>query len=114
MIVGISSVAGDRGRAANPAYNTSKAGLTTYLESLRNRLYRYGVRVLTVKPGYVDTALVTGLPRMFGVATVEKAAEDISRAIRRKKQNLYTPWWWRYIMWIVQHVPSAILRKTNI
>lgn len=113
MIVGISSVAGDRGRAANPAYNSSKAGLSAYLESLRNRLFRYGVRVLTVKPGYVDTALVAGVPGMFGVATVERAADDISRAIRRKKQVLYTPWWWRYILWIVQHAPSWIMRRVK-
>lgn len=114
MIVGISSVAGDRGRAGNPAYNTSKAGLSTYLESLRNRLSTYGVRVLTAKPGYVDTALVKDLPGMFGVATVEKAAEDISKAIRRKKQVVYTPWWWRYILLIVKHVPSVIFRRTKI
>jgi len=114
LIVGVSSVAGDRGRAGNPAYNTSKAGLSTYLESLRNRLYTYGVRVLTVKPGYVDTKMVAGIPGMFGVATTEKTAEDIWRAMQRKKQVLYTPWWWRHILFIVKHVPSAIFRRVKL
>ncbi len=114
FIVGISSVAGDRGKAGNPAYNSSKAGLSTYLESLRNRLFKYGVRVLTVKPGYVDTAMVAELEGMFGVATPERAARDIWRAMRKKKQVIYTPWWWRYILFIVQHVPSFIFRRVKL
>src|SRR5690606_34447888 len=67
QLVGISSVAGDRGRVLNPAYNASKAGLDAYLEGLRNRLTRRGVHVLTVKPGFVDTDQLKGSPRTFGV-----------------------------------------------
>jgi short-subunit dehydrogenase len=111
MIVGISSVAGDRGRAANPAYNTSKSGLSTYLESLRNRLFRYGVRVLTVKPGYVETDMIKDVPYSFWEATPEKAAEDIWKAMKSRKQLIYTPWWWRYLLLIIQHVPSFIMRR---
>jgi len=112
-IVGISSVAGDRGRVKNPAYNASKAALTCYLEALRNRLTRRGVHVLTVKPGYVATELTRGQKGMFLVASAEKTAADISRAIRRRKQTLYTPWYWGWIMLIVRHIPSFIFRRLN-
>ncbi len=110
-IVGISSVAGDRGRVGNPSYNSSKAALTSYLESLRNRLTRRGIHVLTVKPGYVATELTQGQKGMFLVASVDTTVNDIWRAIRRRKQVLYTPWFWGWIMLVVRHIPSFIFRK---
>jgi short-subunit dehydrogenase len=114
QIVGISSVAGDRGRIGNPGYNTSKAGLTTYLEALRNRLTRHGVNVLTVKPGFVKTEMLKaaqgGTP--FAI-TPERAAEDIYKAMRRRKQVIYTAPIWRWIMLIIQHVPSVIFRRMS-
>ncbi len=113
QIVGISSVAGDRGRVKNPAYNASKAALTCYLEALRNRLTRRGVHVLTVKPGYVASELNRGQKGMFLVASAEKTAVNISKAIRRRKQQIYTPWFWGWIMLIVRNIPSAIFHRTN-
>ncbi|MCS7011862.1 MAG: SDR family NAD(P)-dependent oxidoreductase, partial [Anaerolineales bacterium] len=113
IIVGISSVAGDRGRVKNPAYNASKAALTCYLEALRNRLTRQGIHVLTVKPGYVATEMTAGQKGLFLVASPEKVAADIARAIRRRKQTLYTPWFWALIMLIVRHIPSFIFRRLN-
>jgi short-subunit dehydrogenase len=110
-IVGISSVAGDRGRVGNPSYNASKAALTCYLEALRNRLTRRGVHVLTVKPGYVATELTQGQKGMFLVSSVEKTVADICRAIRRRRQVVYTPWSWGWIMFIVRNIPSVIFRK---
>jgi len=114
QIVGISSVAGDRGRIGNPGYNTSKAGLTTYLEALRNRLTRHGVNVLTVKPGFVKTEMLKaaqgGTP--FAI-TPEQAAEAISNAMRKRKQVIYTAPIWRWIMLIIQHVPSVIFRRMS-
>jgi short-subunit dehydrogenase len=112
-LVGISSVAGDRGRVGNPPYHTAKAAFSTYLESLRNRLARSGVHVLTVKPGYVQTAMMEQIKGKLPVSTPEKTAIDIWRAIRRRKQVIYTPWWWRYILLIVQHVPSFIFRRLS-
>jgi short-subunit dehydrogenase len=112
-IVGISSVAGDRGRIGNPSYNASKAALTSYLESLRNRLTRRGVHVLTVKPGYVATELTQGQKMIFPVATPEKTARDISRAIHQGRQQLYTPWFWGWIMLVVRHIPSFIFRRMS-
>ncbi len=112
-LVGISSVAGDRGRVGSPAYNTSKAGMSTYLEALRNRLTRSGVHVLTVKPGFVQTVLLEGAKSTFGVISPEKAAKDIWRAIRRRKQVIYTPGWWRWMMLAIRHTPSFIFRRLS-
>jgi short-subunit dehydrogenase len=114
QIVGISSVAGDRGRVGNPGYNTSKAGLATYLEALRNRLTRHGVNILTVKPGFVETEMVKAAqgPTPFMITT-EKAAEDIWTAIQKRKQNIYTPSIWRWIMLAIRHTPSFIFRRLS-
>ncbi len=114
QIVGISSVAGDRGRVGNPGYNTSKAGLTTYLEALRNRLTRRGVNVLTVKPGFMKTEMVKAAQGAtpFMIAP-EKAADDIWKAIKKRKQSIYTPSLWRWIMLAIQHTPSFIFRKLS-
>ncbi len=112
-LVGISSVAGDRGRTVNPPYHAAKAGLSAYVESLRNRLTRKGVHVLTVKPGYIQTEMLADVNARLKPITPEKAAEQITRAIRRRKQVLYTPWWWRWIMLVVEHLPSFIFRRMS-
>jgi short-subunit dehydrogenase len=114
QIVGISSVAGDRGRVGNPGYNTSKAALTTYLEALRNRLTRHGVNVLTVKPGFVKTEMVKaaqgGTPFLI---EPEQAANEIYKAMKKRKQLIYTPSLWRWIMLAIQHIPSFIFRRLS-
>ncbi len=114
MIVGISSVAGDRGRIANPGYNTSKAGLTTYLEALRNRLTRHGVHVLTVKPGFMSTEMLRASagPKPFTVSP-ERAADDIYKAIQKRKQVIYTHPIWGWIMLVIKHVPSVVFRRLS-
>ena len=114
QIVGISSVAGDRGRVGNPGYNTSKAALTTYLEALRNRLTRHGVNVLTVKPGFVQTEMLKAAqgPTPFTIAP-EKAVEDIWNAMQKRKQVIYTASIWRWIMLAIQHIPSFIFRRLS-
>lgn len=113
-LVGISSVAGDRGRVGNPPYHVSKAGLSTYLESLRNRLTRKGVHVLTVKPGFVQTHLFEeNATASFGVISPEKATQAIWGGIRRRKQVVYTPGWWRWMMLVIRHMPSFIFRRLS-
>jgi short-subunit dehydrogenase len=114
QIVGISSVAGERGRVANPGYNASKAGLTSYLESLRNRLTRHRVNVLTVKAGFVQTDMLKAAQKVMFPITVEKAADDIWKAIRARKQEIYTPWFWRWIMFIIRNIPSILFRRMSI
>ncbi|MBX3055793.1 MAG: SDR family NAD(P)-dependent oxidoreductase [Anaerolineae bacterium] len=110
-IVGISSIAGDRGRVGAPVYNTSKAGLNTYLEALRNRLTRHGVTVTTVKPGFVDTVLLENAPKTFWVISPEQAAAAIFQAIRRQKQTIYLPARWGLVGLIIRHIPSFIFRR---
>ena len=113
QIVGISSVAGERGRVGNPGYNASKAGLTSYLESLRNRLTRHGVNVLTVKAGFVQTEMLKAAQKVMFPITAEKAADDIWNAMRSRKQEIYTPWFWRWIMLIIRNIPSILFRRMS-
>ena len=114
QIVGVGSVAGDRGRVGNPGYNTSKAGLATYLEALRNRLTRHGVNVLTVKPGFLKTEMLKAAqgPTPFAIEP-EKAAKDILNATQKRKQVIYTASIWRWIMLAIQHTPSFIFRRLS-
>ena len=111
QIVGISSVAGDRGRVANPANSASKAGLTTYLESLRNRLTRHGVHVMTVKPGFVKTDMLRGVKKVMFAVEPERAADMILSGISKRKQVIYVSGIWRWIMLAITHTPSVIFRR---
>jgi short-subunit dehydrogenase len=113
QIVGISSVAGDRGRVGNPGYNASKAGLSAYLEGLRNRLTRHGVNVITVKPGFVRTEMLKAAQKPMFPISPEKAAEDIYGAMRARKQQIYTPWFWNWIMLVVRNIPSVVFRRMS-
>jgi decaprenylphospho-beta-D-erythro-pentofuranosid-2-ulose 2-reductase len=115
-IVGISSVAGDRGRQKNPVYSATKAALNVYLESLRNRLARKGVTVLTVKPGYVRTPLIEGLqlPGLFPVIGPEQAAAEILRAAASGKRVVYVPAWWRAIMLVITAIPARVFERLSI
>lgn len=113
-IVGIGSVAGDRGRSASPVYNVSKAGLHTYLEALRNRIGRYGVKVVTIKPGFVDTALTRGKPGLFWLISADRAAEIILRKARRGAVTAYVPARWRLVMFVIRSIPSWIFRRLKV
>ena len=112
-ITGISSVAQDRGRVGRPVYNASKAGMDTYLEALRNRLWRHGVRVTTVRPGFVETPMTQGLG-LKGAISADRAAELILRARRRQKTVVYVPFKWRPIMFVIRSIPSFLFRKLSI
>lgn len=113
QIVGISSIAGDRGRVAGPVYNASKAGLNTYLEALRNRLSRRGVTVTTIKPGFVDTRLLENAARTFWVISPEDAANQIHTAVLRRQQTVYVPKRWSAVGMIIRHIPSFIFRRLS-
>jgi len=113
-VVGIGSVAGDRGRVGNYVYGAAKAGFHTYLSGLRNRLNRSGGHVVTVKPGFVDTGMTWGLDGMFLVAPPEAVADAILKAVKKKKNTIYTPFFWRYIMMIIKSIPEPIFKKLSI
>jgi len=112
-IVGIGSVAGDRGRKGQPVYCASKAALETYLEGLRNRFGKTKVRVVTIKPGPVSTPMTEGLKMPFMISA-EKAAEGIYCAIRKRRRVAYVPIIWWPIMTIIRCIPSILFRRTNI
>lgn len=113
-IVGVSSVAGDRGRSGFPGYHASKAALSTFLESLRNRLSKRGVTVTTIKPGFMDTALLENAPKTFWVVSPQDAAERIADAIEKREQTVYVIGRWRWVMLVIRHIPSFIFRRTSI
>lgn len=112
VIAVIGSVAGDRGRASNYLYGAAKAAVNTFASGLRVRMGRCGVQVLTIKPGFVDTPMTRGLPLPQAlVVSADKVAGDIVRAVEKKRDVLYTPWFWRYIMLIIIHLPGFIFRR---
>lgn len=116
LIAAISSVAGDRGRQSNYTYGSAKAGLSAYLQGLRNRLYRSGVAVLTIKPGFVLTPMTEDVldPKSALVARPERVARDIDRAIRGKANVLYTPWFWWGIMKVIKLLPETIFKRMRL
>jgi len=104
----ISSVAGDRGRQSNYIYGTAKGALTIFLQGLRNRLHKSGVHVLTIKPGFVDTPMTSEFKKgLLGVGP-ESIAKGSHRAIARKKNVVYLPWFWRGVMALIKAVPERI------
>lgn len=115
FMVGISSVAGDRGRKSNYIYGSAKAALTAYLSGLRNRLYDAQVHVLTVKPGFVATKMTEDmdLPEKL-TAQPEAVAEDIYSAQQKRKNVLYTKWVWKWVMIIIRNIPEFQFKKMSI
>ena len=110
----ISSVAGDRGRKSNYIYGSSKAALTAFLAGLRNRIDREGVTVLTIKPGPVKTAMTAGMKGSEKFADVNNVAATIVKAIDQRVDNLYVPFRWQPIMFIVRNIPDRIFKKLNL
>lgn len=117
-ILAISSIAGERGRRSFPAYSTSKAGLTAWMEALRNRVSRYGVNVVTVKPGFMDTRVLDQVERKPGpmlITPPARAAALILAAARRgTSASVFVPFIWWPIALIVRNLPSFVFRRLNI
>jgi short-subunit dehydrogenase len=114
VIAVISSVAGDRGRQSNYVYGTAKAAVTAFTSGLRQRLYPKGVRVVTIKPGFVSTPMTAAFKKGALWATAAKVAADIVRAMDGGKAVIYTPWFWRPIMWIISSVPETVFRRLRL
>lgn len=111
-ILAVGSVAGDRGRAGNYPYGSAKAGLDAYLSGLRQDCRESGVSVMTIKPGFVRTGMTDNmdLPKLLTVEP-ERVARDIARAWKRKSPVIYTPWFWRWIMFVVRHIPEQVFQR---
>ena len=115
VIIGISSVAGERGRASNYVYGASKAGFTAFLSGLRNRLAKGRVRVVTVLPGFVATRMTQGMdlnPRL--TAQPEEVANAIWSAVEKKRDVIYVRGIWRLIMAIIKALPEPVFKKTSM
>ncbi len=114
FVLGLSSVAGDRGRQSNFVYGAAKAGLNVYLQGLRNRLDGKGVRVLTVKLGVVDTAMTYGLPALPLAAQPEPVARALAKIIDKPGGVYYVPFFWRYIMATIRVIPERLFKRMKI
>jgi len=115
-LIVVTSVAGDRGRKSNYFYGTAKGALTLFCQGLRNRLAASGVQVLTVKPGFIDTPMTAALEKSPAIlwATPDRVARDIVRARKSGKDELYTPWFWRYILLIICAIPERFFKRLSL
>ncbi len=114
-IIGISSVAGSRGRQSNYIYGSAKAAFTAYLSGLRNKMYHSGVHVLTVLPGFVFTKMTEHLqlPKPL-TARPEEVAEAVFAGVANKKNVVYVKWFWRWIMLVITTIPEGIFKKKKL
>jgi len=110
----ISSVAGDRGRQSNYVYGSAKAGLNTYLSGLRNRMHKQNVRIVTIKPGFVDTPMTAHLKKGPLFASAEKAGSLIYKHTNRGTAVAYVPWFWCFIMLIIRHIPEPAFKRMSL
>lgn len=115
VIVGISSVAGERGRQSNYFYGSAKAGFTAYLSGLRNRLVKNSVHVVTVKPGFIKTKMIAGL-KTPGLLTAqpEQVASSIIKAMLAKRNVIYVLPAWRWVMLVIKCIPEFIFKKLSL
>jgi short-subunit dehydrogenase len=115
VIVGISSVAGERGRQSNYIYGSAKAGFTAYLSGLRNRLQKENVHVLTVLPGFVYTKMTENLklPKPL-TAAPEEVGVAVYNGVVKRKNVVYVRWMWRWIMLIIKLVPESMFKKLKL
>jgi short-subunit dehydrogenase len=107
----ISSVAGDRGRQSNYVYGAAKGAVTVFLQGLRNRLYKAGVHVLTIKPGFIDTPMTVDFKKGMLWAKPEQVAKGIEQAIRKRKNSVYLPGFWALFMLVIKHIPEMIFKR---
>lgn len=110
----ISSVAGDRGRQSNYLYGSAKAAVSAFLSGLGQRLAKKGIAVITIKPGFVDTPMTAAFPKGFLWSTPKRVARDITRGIDRRSAVIYTPGFWRLIMFVIRAIPETIFRKISL
>jgi len=111
----ISSVAGDRGRQSNYVYGAAKAAVSTFLGGLRQRLAKSGVTVLTIKPGFVDTPMTAAIANKGALwAQPDRVAAGIVQAIDRGRNIVYLPWFWRWIMLVIRHIPEPLFKRLKL
>jgi len=110
----ISSVAGDRGRQSNYVYGTAKGAVSIFLQGLRNRLYRRGVRVVTIKPGFVDTPMTAGFPKNFLWADAATVGRGVYKALCGGGDVVYLPGFWRPVMLLIRLIPERMFKRLRL
>jgi decaprenylphospho-beta-D-erythro-pentofuranosid-2-ulose 2-reductase len=110
----ITSVAGVRGRASNYVYGSAKAQVSALLSGLRQRLAKKGVAVIDIRPGFVDTPMTEAFTKGALWATPATVARDIVRAVDRGTPVAYTPWFWRWIMLVIRHIPQSVFNRIKL
>lgn len=114
VIAVISSVAGDRGRQSNYVYGAAKGGLSIFLQGLRNRLHATGVAVVTIKPGFVDTPMTASFKKGALWAKPEQVAKGIVKAIEKRRDEVYLPSFWKWIMFIIRQIPESLFKRLSL
>lgn len=110
----ISSVAGERGRQSNFIYGAAKSGVSAYLQGLRNRLYPKGIKVITIKPGMVDTPMTSEMEKGLLFASASSVGKQIYNGINVGRDVMYVPKYWKYIMFIIKTIPESIFKKLKL
>ena len=110
----ITSVAGERGRQSNYVYGAAKGMVSIFLQGLRNRLHRSGVCVLDIRPGFVDTPMTAEFKKGLMWARPESVALNIVNGIDKRKQVIYTPYFWRLIMLIIRNIPESVFKRASL
>lgn len=113
-LVIISSVAGERGKKSNFIYGAAKSALTEFTSGLRAKYFKDNINILTVLPGFIDTSMTYGKIDSGLMASPEKAAKDIFKAYKRKKDVIYTPFFWRYIMLMIKTIPEFTFKRLGL
>lgn len=115
VLVAIGSVAGDRGRASNYVYGAAKGMVALFLQGLRNRLAGKNIQIITIKPGFVDTPMTAALEKKGLLwAQPDQIAQGIVAAVERRRDVVYLPWFWRWIMLVILHIPEGIFKRTKL
>jgi len=113
-IAAITSVAGDRGRQSNYCYGAAKGAASIYLGGLRHHLYKCGVKVVTIKPGFVDTPMTKDYKKGLLWAKPETVARGIYKAMKKGRGVAYLPPFWRLIMLIIRNLPDFVFNRTKL
>lgn len=110
----ISSVAGDRGRQSNYVYGAAKGAVSLFLQGMRNRLQAAGVKILTIKPGFVDTPMTAEFEKGLLWAQPQTVADKIVTALRKEKDIVYVPGFWRLVMWVIKSIPETLFKRLSL
>ena len=110
----IGSVAGDRGRQSNYVYGTAKGGLNVFLQGLRSRMFKVGVAVVTIKPGFVDTPMTAAKKKNPLYASAASVGEGIYKAMLKRRDVVYLPWFWLFIMLVIRNIPEPIFKRLKM